>query len=222
MLTLGIETSSPRGSVALTDGVAPLAELSHDQAEGHAERLLPLIEQLCQSVQIERHQLERIAVGLGPGSFTGLRVGIALAQGLALGLSIPVVGVPSLAALSWEGQRRCQEDWVGAVLDARRGELFFAIYDRQLRLQRAPSVVSREQLAAHVTEAFGERPVRLASAEALGVPSDWMLTPAYPSALAVAQLAGSELAVSDLAPLYLRAPDVKVAEIVPHPILAET
>src|SRR5688572_6886733 len=97
---LAIETSGPRGSVALLEDERLIIELEHDQPNAHAERILPLVERALASAGFDRTSLDRLAVGVGPGSFTGLRVGIALAEGLALGLGIPIVGVPSLRAMA--------------------------------------------------------------------------------------------------------------------------
>ena len=75
-----------------------MASAEHSDLNAHAERLLPLLEEVFAQAKLTRHDVHRVAVGIGPGSFTGLRVGIALGQGLGLGLGIPVVGVGSLAA----------------------------------------------------------------------------------------------------------------------------
>lgn len=123
MRVLGIETSSARGTVALLEGDRVIAVGEHRQPQAHAERILPLIERALATAGWPRSSLDRIGVGIGPGSFVGLRVGIALAEGLSLGLARPVVGVGSLesmlAALPTEerGPRV-------ALLDARRDELF--------------------------------------------------------------------------------------------------
>lgn len=101
--------------------------LDHRRENAHGESLLPMIERALSLSGWNRRQLDRVAIGIGPGSFTGLRVGIALAQGLSVGLDIPLVGVPSLQAmaLAVPNERtgcRC------VLLDARRGEAFLAAY----------------------------------------------------------------------------------------------
>lgn len=128
MRVLGIETSSARGSVALVEDAASICVLEHERANAHGESILPLIEQALALAGWNRRQLDRIAVGSGPGSFTGLRVGIAIAQGLAEGLELPLVGVPSLFSMA----RAVPSDQTGCrcvLLDARKGELFVAAYD---------------------------------------------------------------------------------------------
>ena len=127
MRVLGIETSSPRGSIALCDGAEVVCELEHRRENAHGESIQPLIEQALASVGWSLGSLDRVAVGTGPGSFTGLRVGIALAQGISEGLEVPLIGVGSLAAMAAavpasEPGLRCP------VADARHGELFAALY----------------------------------------------------------------------------------------------
>jgi tRNA threonylcarbamoyladenosine biosynthesis protein TsaB len=138
---LGIETSSVRGSVALIDDERTVCTMGHERENAHGESILPLIAQALATAGWSRRQLDRVAVGLGPGSFTGLRVGIAIAQGLAEGLEIPLVGIPSLRAMAAAVPRdrhgcRC------VLLDARRGELFVAAYDADGREALEVRVVS--------------------------------------------------------------------------------
>jgi tRNA threonylcarbamoyladenosine biosynthesis protein TsaB len=124
---LGIETSCGRGSVALLEDERTIAVATHERENAHGESIQPLIEEVLAQVGWNPTTLDRIAVGTGPGSFTGLRVGIALAQGIAEGLERPLVGVGSLLAMALaapvdSSRLRCP------VLDARRGETFFAVY----------------------------------------------------------------------------------------------
>ena len=128
MRVLAIETSSARGSVALAEGRTGVCTLEHERANAHGESILPLVEQALSLAGWNRQQLDRIAVGTGPGSFTGLRVGIAIGQGLAEGLEIPLVGVPSLRAMALA----VPPEVVGCrcvLVDARKGELFAGAYD---------------------------------------------------------------------------------------------
>jgi tRNA threonylcarbamoyladenosine biosynthesis protein TsaB len=124
---LGIETSTSQASVALLEGRTVILQRAHARPKQSAERLLPLIAELLSEAGWQRGSLDRIGVSVGPGSFTGLRVGIACAQGLSLGLGVPVLGVSSLQAMA----RAVPESMPGlrsAVLDARRQEVFVAAY----------------------------------------------------------------------------------------------
>ena len=104
---------------------------------GHATRLLAMTAQLLEDTGTTWEQIERIAVGLGPGTFTGLRVGVATARGLAHSRKIELVGVSSLQALALGALERTGSDagrerpeMALAVIDARRGEVFAAAYER--------------------------------------------------------------------------------------------
>ncbi len=137
MRILGIESSSRRGSVALLEGERLIASVEHEQPNSHAERLLPLLEQLLADAGWPKSSLDRLGVGVGPGSFTGLRAGIALAEGLSVGLDRPLWGVGSLLAMA-RGALAEHSGPCCALLDARRDELFAAVYDHELRELRAP------------------------------------------------------------------------------------
>lgn len=146
MRVLGIETSSRRGTVALLENERPVVCLSHEERNAHAERMLPLVERALAEAGWTKREIERIGVGVGPGSFTGLRVGIALAQGLALGLGLPIVGVPSLAAMAAAVPRDVRGTRV-PLLDARRDELFVARYGEDGEPLEAPTTLARFAVA---------------------------------------------------------------------------
>ena len=123
-MILGLDTATADTAVALWAPGGPEVERRDEPPLGarpaHALRLLPLVEEVLVAAGAGWEQIERIAVGVGPGSFTGLRLGIATARGLAQARDLPVVGVSSLAALADGG------DAALAVIDARRGEVFAA------------------------------------------------------------------------------------------------
>jgi tRNA threonylcarbamoyladenosine biosynthesis protein TsaB len=137
---LAIESSSRRGSVALLEGDRFVSSLEHEQSNSHAERLLPLVERLLSEAGWPKSSLDRLGVGVGPGSFTGLRVGIALAEGLSLGLDRPLVGVGSLWAMAFGALNELPGPCC-ALLDARRDELFAAVYDARNQQRCAPLAV---------------------------------------------------------------------------------
>lgn len=145
MRILGIESSSRRGSVALLEGERLVASIEHEQPNSHAERLLPLLEQLLAEAGWPKSSLDRLGVGVGPGSFTGLRAGIALAEGLSVGLDRPLWGVGSLRAMA-RGALAQHAGPCCALLDARRSELFAAVYDQELRELCAPCALPVEDL----------------------------------------------------------------------------
>ncbi|MEM9784150.1 MAG: tRNA (adenosine(37)-N6)-threonylcarbamoyltransferase complex dimerization subunit type 1 TsaB [Pseudomonadota bacterium] len=99
-MILGIDTSAGRCGVALVSDGMVLAELSEVMERGHAERLFPLIEAVLQQAGAAVQDLKRIAVCTGPGSFTGLRIGVAAARGLALGRGVPAIGITRFEAVA--------------------------------------------------------------------------------------------------------------------------
>lgn len=127
MNLLAIETSTEACSVALVHGEEVIAR-SELAPRRHAELALPMADALLAEAGLGRHALDAIAVGRGPGAFTGVRLGVALAQGMALALDRPVVPVSSLAALALEAPQDQAE--ILAVIDARMGEIYAACYRR--------------------------------------------------------------------------------------------
>ena len=126
MMILAIDTSTRVSSVALVEDGRVVAELNQDTRLTHSERLMPQIKQLLDIAEKTTRDLSAIAVSIGPGSFTGLRIGMATAKTMAYALGIPVVGVPTLDALAWN----CPLDGVHLVpmLDAQKGNVYTARY----------------------------------------------------------------------------------------------
>lgn len=137
---LTIDTSSSRCAVALQRGDVLLARQSEAERQS-AQRVLPMISELLQEAGLTVAELDLIAVVAGPGSFTGVRIGVAVAQGLAMSGAIPVVPLSSMALLAMA----CNCERVLICEEAREEELYFAAYQRSE--QRGVTVVGREQVA---------------------------------------------------------------------------
>ncbi|MDX6667189.1 MAG: tRNA threonylcarbamoyladenosine biosynthesis protein TsaB [Solirubrobacteraceae bacterium] len=152
MIVLALDTATPATVVGLLRNDGEVFEARHDPAEaerpGHATQLLGLVEMVLESGGCTLNDVELIAAGTGPGSFTGLRIGIATARALAQAQKVPLAGIGTLRALA-VGAGEGPERLVVAVLDARRGEAFAAAYagDRELV---APSALAPDALAAAV------------------------------------------------------------------------
>ncbi len=127
MNLISLETSTESCSAALLCGDA-IIERSELAPRRHAELILPMIESLLAQAGLSRRQLDGIAVGRGPGAFTGVRLAISVAQGLALGLDLPVVTVSSLAALAMDAPG--DDASILAVIDARMGEVYAGAFRR--------------------------------------------------------------------------------------------
>src|SRR5919106_3804850 len=126
MLLLAFETATPRVSIAVGRDGAVLGEVKLVGRQRHAEQLAPAIRYLCDELRVELGHLAAIAVGLGPGLFTGLRVGVTTAKVMAQALRVPVVGVPTLDLVAYPVRHTTR--MIAAVLDARRREVFHARY----------------------------------------------------------------------------------------------
>jgi tRNA threonylcarbamoyladenosine biosynthesis protein TsaB len=152
---LAIDTAAPRLQLALLRGeVADV--LVEEMAQGQAERIFPAIEELLERNGVSYKDLRRIAVTTGPGSFTGLRIGLSAARGLGLALDIPVIGVPSLLALSLPVS--CAH--AAVLLDARRDEAYFQALS-------GPAIPASEPLLLPMAEARARVP---SGAEVLTTP----------------------------------------------------
>lgn len=127
---LALDATSESCSVSLANEF-DLISLCSDAPRSHAQKLLPMVDQLLSQADIGLQQIDAIAYGCGPGSFTGLRIGLGVAQGLAYGLEIPIIGVGSLEsmALAVARQPGYSGNTLMPVLDARMNEVYWAVYD---------------------------------------------------------------------------------------------
>jgi len=126
MRVLGIETSTYSGSVAIVEEGKVLGEIFFNNGPSHSEKLLPMIDCLLREVEIDKKLIDGIAVAVGPGSFTALRIGISAAKGIAFSLGIPVVGVSSLEILALN--LLFTPFVICSIIDARKNELFAAFF----------------------------------------------------------------------------------------------
>lgn len=126
MLVLGIETSTPQASVAIGSEQGVIASAMVSRGASYNEFLLPAIRFCLDEAGLDYRNLGGVAVSLGPGLFTGMRVGVATAKALAQALSVPICGMPSLDLVAYEV--RYSSKTICVALDARRGEVFTAFY----------------------------------------------------------------------------------------------
>ncbi len=164
MKILAIDTALPAVSACVLDAAAeaPEAIETIPMERGHAEALMPLLDRVLARVDGSFAALGRVAVTVGPGSFTGLRVGIAAARAIGLACNIPVVGVSTLAALAAPLILEQKPGLVVAAIDARRGNVFFAAFGPIGRAVVAPRLAT----AREAIRALGAGPVRLAGSGA--------------------------------------------------------
>jgi tRNA threonylcarbamoyl adenosine modification protein YeaZ len=165
MIVLGIETSTARSSVALLVDDRVVAHQQHEDARGHGAFLAPALRRCLDLLPAGAADVDAVAVGTGPGLYTGLRVGMATAVAFAGARAIPVVGVSGMDALAEDGAvGAVASEVVVTTLDARRGQVFWAVHRRHegaLVCVDGPQVGSRADLDAAVTDAATHVAVRV-------------------------------------------------------------
>ncbi|WP_150539747.1 tRNA (adenosine(37)-N6)-threonylcarbamoyltransferase complex dimerization subunit type 1 TsaB [Actinobacillus vicugnae] len=126
---LAIDTATEACSVALLHN-GQLTSLDELSPRTHTQRILPMVDELLTQTNISLKQVDALAFGRGPGSFTGVRVGVGIAQGLAMGANLPVVPVSNLLAMAQAAYEKTGATNVVALIDARMNEVYFAQYER--------------------------------------------------------------------------------------------
>jgi tRNA threonylcarbamoyladenosine biosynthesis protein TsaB len=224
MLLLAIETSTSQLAVAIGGPEGVLAQAHSNRGRRHAETLIPAIDFVRRQARIDLSEISCVAVDLGPGLFTGLRVGVASAKAMAHALRVPMIGLPSLDLLAFPV--RFSTRLVVTAIDARRGELFYAFY-RQVPggVQRlsphqlgSPDDLASELLATgEECLLVGDGARRYAEVfEGITKVELGDLDLAYPSAASLVQLAHAQALREqwvkpwEIQPLYLRKPDAEI------------
>jgi tRNA threonylcarbamoyladenosine biosynthesis protein TsaB len=229
VLILALDTTTRAGSVAVTRHGELIAIVEGDASRTHGERLPAEIEQALKSAQVDARTLDLLAVARGPGAFTGLRIGLAAMQGLAMVHGIPVVGVSALDALAEIAAASIAAP--GALvtwMDAQRGEVFSAQFavegpGRGWSRQHDPVVATPSAILDALARtsagpfAFaGDGAVRYRAAIEAALPGSRVSATSVPLAPAIAMLGAREAAAGHagpphaLQPLYVRRPDAEL------------
>jgi tRNA threonylcarbamoyladenosine biosynthesis protein TsaB len=216
MRVLALEASTLAGGVALIDDERLVAEYVLDVRLTHSERMLATVDRVLSDASWEPRDLDGLAVAVGPGSFTGLRVAVSTVKGLALALSVPVAAVPTLdamaAAVPFASLPVC------AVIAARRNEVYACLYrwdKTRMRREWDYLALTPAALAERLTEPVvlaGDGAAMIASPHARPLPAPRRLpAPACVAMLGLERLRGGEVVkVADLAPLYVRPPEAEL------------
>jgi len=186
----------------------------------HTQRILPLVQELLHAGQLELTTLDALAFGRGPGSFTGVRIGIGIAQGLALGADLPMIGVSSLATMAQGAWRLSGATRVLAAIDARMGEVYWAAYQRDEQGEwhgaETEAVLKPEDVQTHLAALSGTWTTvgtgwaaypQLQATAGLELIAGGVTLPAAEDMLPLAERAwqrGEAVAVAEAEPVYLR------------------
>jgi len=225
MNILAFDTALDACAAAVWSDGTVLAAESVAAARGHAEMLFPMLARVLAQADLDYADLDRFAVTTGPGSFTGVRVGLAAARGLALGRSRPIIGITTLEAIAATVSPQVDTGRrLGVAIDARRGELYVQVFEVDAGRPRAatpPSVIGHDEAAAF----FGNGSLDIAGSGAgivragLGERDGLRYhdTVIRPDAAILAEIASGRAADAGHppSPLYLRAPDAKLPAAAP-------
>jgi tRNA threonylcarbamoyladenosine biosynthesis protein TsaB len=224
VLILGIESATAQIGCAIGGHEGVLASAHSAKLKRHAENLTPAIDFICDQAQVDLGEIGLVAVDVGPGLFTGLRVGVATAKAIAFALRVPMIGVSSLDLLAFP--MRFSPRLIVTAIDARRGEVYYAFY-RQVPggVQRISEqeVGSPDDLASELL-ATGEDALLVGDGahryrEAFeGLARVELVDPGnrHPSAGSLVQLAHAQALredfqqIDEISPIYLRRPDAEI------------
>lgn len=216
-MILALDTALGATSVALLvwGELVPFASESLYMRTGHAEALLPMVDRVVAKAPGGFSAVSRIAVTIGPGSFTGIRIGVAAARALAIACGVPVVGVSTLAALAAPAIMAGGQGPIVVAIDARHGSVFLQSFGRGGATLLGPVLIE----AGAAARALGPGPLRLIGsgaallareASGLGIPTETDASAATPDIGFVARLGALADPATALArPLYLKPPDAK-------------
>jgi tRNA threonylcarbamoyladenosine biosynthesis protein TsaB len=223
MYILGIETSTTTGSVAVVSENGVIAQYSLNIEVTHSERLMSTVDRVLKDTGLTITDMDGYAVAIGPGSFTGLRIGLAAVKGLALVTGKPVAAVPTLEALAWNLPYSAYP--VCPMLDARKNEVYAAMYrfdgttfvrvmaEAVISLSHLSELISEKTLfTGEASHLFREEIVNLFGDRALFAPVSAIL----PSAATVAEIgfamikSGKQADLDSVTPMYIRRSEAEV------------
>ncbi len=218
-LILAFDTSAAHCAAALLRGDQLLAQRREEMSKGQAERLMPLLEEILAEGDATGADLSAVAVGIGPGNFTGIRIAVSAARGLALGLDVPAIGVSSL-----EAQRFGTPGPVISSLDARRDTLYVQLFAGAMQdtTGQPPALCTLQTLPEAFGAVTGATCIGHRAEEIAALCAGTVAAPVAEVAEAIARVAAARLDQSDLpapAPLYLREADAAPSRDQPPALL---
>lgn len=210
MIILALDTASPICAVCLTRNGKMLAESSEIIGTGHAERLMPMVQDAMARAMLKYSDLDLVAVSIGPGSFTGVRTGLAAAKGFAQALNVPAVGISTLEAIAFEAQKTAGNTALRVVIDAKRGEVHTQDFAADGMPEGAAVLLSQDDAKG----GLGERALAGNGGILLQADAPVLLPGAATASIAVFAEIAENRKTADInsltiMPLYLRGADAK-------------
>lgn len=209
MNILALDTSGTDCAVCIYDveRAVVLAEVTENIGKGHAERLMALVEHVCAQAKLELADIGKVAVTIGPGSFTGIRVGVAAARGFALSLGVEALGITTLETVARAYQKQNTGRHVAVAFDAKRDEVYLQVFDA------AGKATSREQLlsvddAKAVLAGFEGEIAGTGIGVLRGIQPETEKDH-FPIAIVAELAAEKQASDAEPKPLYLRSPDAR-------------
>ena len=227
MTVLAFDTATSSCAIAIWRNGEVIAQVQKDLERGHAEVLVPMIEGVLAEAKITYQDLDLLAVTIGPGAFTGIRIGLATARSLALAIKLPLIGITNFKALAYA---RPQSEKAGRksliVLEKKRADFYVCLYDEDLTLLSEPKAVDAIGLQAFagigpllLLGDAAERALPLLDVAGRDVTAP--ISGRYVEPVTVAQLAediiNSGVAFSSPSPLYIKPPDVNMSGVLIPP-----
>lgn len=221
-MILGIDTALSACSVALLEGADVQTQQFQLIGRGHAEHLIPMVQTVLNDAQATAADLTGVAVSIGPGSFTGIRVGLAAAKAFALAWSVPCVGISTLSALAAAALdlNAFTEPFLVAI-DANRGQVFSQIFSPVFN-EAGRSFVALEEPVAEAPEASAARAQKRGALRVVGsganliqqaVPSFAVCSPLWPSAVYIARLSQDPCHTQTAQAFYVREHDARLPHV---------
>lgn len=219
MKILAVDTALGACSTAVLQDETSLAHRFVAMERGHAEALAPMVQEAMAEAGLAFADLDRLAVTTGPGTFTGQRVGLAFMRGLRLALKRPLIGITTLEAMAAAAMAETGASRAAVLHDARRGEVYFALYAGGEEPLVAPCLLAFDDAVAEILRRCKTSPVAFAGTAAQGAHERYrqaggeglMCSITQPDALWVARLAVHRIVLEQApSPLYLRPPDAKL------------
>ncbi|MGL4405778.1 MAG: tRNA (adenosine(37)-N6)-threonylcarbamoyltransferase complex dimerization subunit type 1 TsaB [Notoacmeibacter sp.] len=210
MIILALDTASPVCAACVSREGKVLAQATEIIGAGHAERLMPMVQEIMALANISYQDIDQIAVSVGPGSFTGVRTGVAAAKGFAQALNIPLIGISTLEAIAFEANKANANTALRVVIDAKRGEVHTQDFNKQGTADGVPVLLSLDDAKG----GLGSRTLAGNGAALVDETVPSLLPLASTASICIfaeiaATRAGNDNTSLTIMPLYLRSADAK-------------